>query len=128
MCCAIRSETPFLRTDVDTSNDWEVDYFRRPYGLFLLFLVFACEHGLHKSIQRGFQIANGLFGLAMLDRLLDTVFNVVLQDSFAHLVEPGTNCGNLRQHVVTLTPLFPQTFEAVGMTSDACEPLGDVFA
>lgn len=30
----------FLRTDVGTSDNWEVDYFRRPYGLFLLLFVF----------------------------------------------------------------------------------------
>ena len=64
----------------------------------------------------------------MLDRFGDTMFNVVLQDDFPDLVEPSTNSGNLRQHVVTLTPFFPQPLEAVGMTSDAREPFGDVFA
>ncbi len=43
----------------------------------------------------------------MLDRLGDTVLDVVFQDGFADLVEPGTNRGNLRQHVIALTPLIP---------------------
>jgi hypothetical protein len=85
-------------------------------------------HGLHKAIQRGFEIANGLLSLAMLDRLLDAVFDVVFQDGFADLVEPGTDCCNLRQHVIALPPFIPQPFEAVGVTGDARKPFGDVFA
>ena len=78
--------------------------------------------------QRGFEVANGLFGLAMPDRHLDAVFDMMLQDGFAHLIEPGAYRSDLRQHVVTLAPLFPQALEAVGMASDTCEPPGDIFA
>jgi hypothetical protein len=84
-------------------------------------------HELYKAIQRGFQIANSLFGIAMLDRLGDTVVDVVFQDGFADLVEPGTNRRDLREHIVTLPPFIPQPLEAVGMTGDARKPFGDVF-
>ena len=79
-------------------------------------------HGLHKPIQRIFEVANGLLSLAMLYRLLDAVFDVMLQDDFAYLVERGTHRRNLRQHVIALTPFFPQSLEAGGMTSDARKP------
>ena len=119
----------FLRIDVDPSTYWEVDYFRRPYGLFLLLFVFYNrEHGLHKAIQRGFEIADGLFGVAILDRLLDAVFDVVFQNGFPHLVKTGANGCNLREHVIALAPFFPQPFKAIGMTGDAGKPFGDVLA
>ena len=86
------------------------------------------EHMLDKSIQRIFEVANGLPGLAMLNRLLDTMLDVIFQDDFPDLVERGANSRNLRQHVIALTAFFPQPLQAVGMTGDAREPFGDVLA
>ena len=118
-----------LRDDVDSSIYWEVDYFRRPYGLFLLLLAFLRrEHRLHKAIQRGFEVAYSFVGFTMLDRHFDTMFDVVFQNGFAHLVKRGAHGSNLCQHVVALAPFFPQPFKAVGMSGDAREPFGDVLA
>ena len=86
------------------------------------------EQVLYKPIQCLFEVANGLFGLAMLNRLLDTMLDVIFQDDFSDLVERGANSRNLRQHVIALTAFFPQPLQAVGMTSDAREPFGDVLA
>ena len=114
---------------VDTSNYWEVDYCDRPYGLFLLLLFVLCsEQALYKTIQRLFEIANGLIRLTMLHCSCDTVFDMLFQDSFAHLVKPGAHRRNLCQHIVALALLFPQPFEAVSMTSDAREPFSDILA
>ena len=86
------------------------------------------EHELHKPIQRIFQVANGLFGLTILHRLLDAVLDMMLQDDFPNLVERSTDSRNLRQHVITLAAFFPQPLQTVGMTGDAREPFSDVLA
>ena len=85
-------------------------------------------YGLHKPIQRIFEVSNSLISLAMPDRFLDAVLDVLFQDSFAYLVKRSTHRRNLRQHIVALPALFPQAFEAVGMTGDAGEPFGDLLA
>ncbi|HXZ05642.1 MAG TPA: hypothetical protein VEH81_12475 [Ktedonobacteraceae bacterium] len=107
---------------------WEVDYFRRPYRLYLLLLAFSKEQELHKSIQCGFQVAYSLFGLAMFHRFRHAVLDVMFKNGLAHLVETGTYRSDLGQHVVAFTPLVPKPLETVGMTSDASEPFGDLFA
>ena len=64
----------------------------------------------------------------MPDCLLDAVLDAVLEDGFADLVERGAYRRNLRQYIVALAALVPQPFQAVGVTGDAREPLGDVLA
>jgi hypothetical protein len=86
------------------------------------------EHGLHKPIQCIFEVANGLISLAMLDRFSNAVLDMLLQDGFTHLVERGAYRRDLRQHVVAVAALVPQSFEAVGVTGDARKPFGDVLA
>ena len=86
------------------------------------------KNTLHKSIQRIFEVANGLFGLTVFHCLRHAVFDVMFKDDLPYLVEPGTNRRDLGQHVVAFTPLIPKPFEAVGMTGDACEPFGNVLA
>jgi hypothetical protein len=86
------------------------------------------EHVLDKPIQRIFEVANGLLGLAMLNRLLDTMLDVIFQDDFPDLVERGANSRNLRQHIIALTAFCPQPLQAVGMTGDARKPFSYVLA
>jgi len=86
------------------------------------------RHELHKPIQGCFEIANSLLGLTVPDRLLDTVLDMLLQDGFADLVERCAHRRDLREHIVAVPALFPQPFEAVGVTGDAREPFGDLLA
>lgn len=91
--------------------------------------VLGCpEHVLDKPIQRIFEVANGLFGLTMFHRPGDAVFDVMLKDDLAHLVERSADGRNLRQHVIALAAFFPQPFEAIGMTCYARKTFGDIFA
>lgn len=55
----------------------EVDYFRRPYGLFL-FLLFVpySEHTLYKTIKRVFQTSDSLIRLTVLHHPGNIVLNV----------------------------------------------------
>jgi hypothetical protein len=93
--------------------------------------VFCLEHTtnvLHKPIKRIFKVANGLFGLTILHRLLDAVLDMMLQDDFPNLIERSADSRNLRQHVIALAAFFPQPLQTVGMTGDAREPFSDVLA
>lgn len=64
----------------------------------------------------------------MLHSFGNTVLDMLLKDGFAHLIKGSAYRCNLRQHIIAVPSLFPQTLEAVGMTGDACKPFRDVYA
>ena len=108
---------------------WEVDYFLRPYGLHLLpFMFCILQNRLYKTIQCIFEVTDSLIRLSMLHSFSDTMFDVLLQNGFSNLIKCSANCGNLRQHVIAFTALFPQSLEAISMSRDACKPFSDILA
>ena len=90
---------------------WEGDYFRRPYGLFLLLFAFwTTQNRYYKPIQRIFQVANSLISLTMLHRLVHTMCDMLFENGFANLIERGANGRNLCQYVIALAAFFHSRF------------------
>lgn len=96
--------------------------------MLLLLLCAAPAHGLHKPIQRVFEIMNSLIRLAVLHRFGDTMLDMLFQYCFTYLIKRGTYRSNLCKHLVAVPSFCPQPLEAVGVAGDARKPSGDLFA
>src|SRR5712692_3733422 len=83
---------------------------------------------LDQTIQRLFQIAYRLIGAAPVERLIDAVIDMLLQDHLADLVERRTHGGDLREHVLTVPPFLPQPFQAGSVPGDARQAFRDLLA
>jgi hypothetical protein len=81
---------------------------------------------LDEAVKGFFEFANGVCGLPMLNRFGGALINVQFQHSPPDLVKGSAYYCHLGEHVIDLAAFLPHAFEAVGMTSNASQPFGDL--